>query len=105
MIKATTYGKGRDALDVALREHKSFKTGGALHGEEWDRAYVSINDLGQLPREHANAFMLDHMTGITYVVWSYDTPIAWVRKDGTVVEPDVRYSRTTSKHQGRLYLL
>jgi hypothetical protein len=88
-----------------MRERKAFKTGGALHGEEWNRDSVSLWDLGRLPREHANAFMMDHLAGIAYVVWSYGTPIAWVRKDGTVVKPDVRYSRTTSKHQGMLYLL
>jgi hypothetical protein len=34
-----------------------------------------------------------------YVVYSYATPIAWVRKDGTKVIPDVGYSPTTGQHQ------
>lgn len=33
-----------------------------------------------------------------YVVTSYDTPIAWVRADGTKVIPDVGYSDTTNQH-------
>lgn len=36
----------------------------------------------------------------TYVVWSYSTPIAWVNHDGTHVIPDVKYSATSSRHQG-----
>ena len=35
-----------------------------------------------------------------YVVWSYDTPILWVTADGQEHLPSVRYSATTSKHQG-----
>lgn len=36
-----------------------------------------------------------------YVVYSYDTPIAWAYGT-TVVIPDVRYSPTTSKQQTRV---
>ena len=36
-----------------------------------------------------------------YVVWSYQTPIAWVDADGTVTVPDQRYSVTTTQHQGQ----
>lgn len=35
-----------------------------------------------------------------YVVWSYVTPIAWVTRDGLFVIPAVKYSPTTSNHQG-----
>lgn len=34
-----------------------------------------------------------------YVVFSFETPIAWVQEDGTVTIPDVRYSNTTTVHQ------
>lgn len=105
MIKASTRGADRDNLNKALSEHKAFTTGGALRGEEWDRAVVTFHDLGEMPTEWRNTFMIDHMCGISYVVWSYGTPIAWVRKNGQIVKPDVTYSLTTSKHQGILYLL
>ena len=36
-----------------------------------------------------------------YVVYSYATPIAWVLPNGTVRFPAVRYSMTTSRHQGQ----
>lgn len=42
---------------------------------------------------------------ITYTVLSYQTPIAWVLRSGEVVIPDVKYSRTTTGHQGLLYAL
>ena len=37
---------------------------------------------------------------LSYIVFSYNTPIAWVEEDGTVVVPDVKYSVTTSRQQG-----
>lgn len=36
-----------------------------------------------------------------YVVWSYNTPIAWVELDGTVTIPDVYYSSTTRAQQNK----
>jgi hypothetical protein len=42
----------------------------------------------------------------SYVIFSYDTPIAWRDVEGRWFIPSVTYSRTTSKHQGmcRAYL-
>lgn len=42
---------------------------------------------------------------IVYVVYSYETPIAWVRRDGSTYTVKQRFSVTTSKHQGKLYTL
>lgn len=42
---------------------------------------------------------------IMYTVLSYQTPIAWVRSSGEIIIPDVKYSLTTSGHQGLLYAL
>jgi hypothetical protein len=42
---------------------------------------------------------------ITYTVYSYRTPIAWVLDDGTTIIPPVKYSITTSGHQSLLYAL
>jgi hypothetical protein len=39
---------------------------------------------------------------IDYVVFSYGTPIAWHSRNGWTT-PDVRYSVSTSKHQGRIF--
>lgn len=37
---------------------------------------------------------------LVYVVYSYATPIAWCDVDGAWTMPSLRYSVTTSKHQG-----
>ena len=48
---------------------------------------------------------------VNYVIYSYNTPIAYRRvadwnRDGTAnyewIVPDVRYSVTTTKHQGKV---
>lgn len=51
---------------------------------------------GELPEEfHASVRYAD------YVVYSYDTPIAW-RSGGKWVQPYIKYSPTTTRHQGRI---
>jgi hypothetical protein len=59
---------------------------------------------GRLPSEYVKELRsaLDNQD-VIYIVYSYATPIAWVLKDGTEVKPPVKYSVTTSKHQGKLY--
>lgn len=60
----------------------------------------------QLPREWADGLQdAIHDGRVLYIVWSYETPIAWfvrsainAQRSGWVM-PDVRYSVTTSKHQ------
>jgi hypothetical protein len=37
--------------------------------------------------------------GSRYVIWSYQTPIAWIDPDGFAVIPARTYSRTTNRHQ------
>ena len=53
--------------------------------------------LGSLPKVFQD---LIDSSDVDYVVFSYSTPIAWHTPDGWVVPP-VRYSVTTSKHQGQ----
>lgn len=105
MLRAATYGNGRATLDKALSEHLPFRTSGSLRGEKWDRSMVERRDLGALNTEEGNRFMVDFLAGIAYVVWSYETPIAWVRQDGVVYRVAQRFSVTTSKHQGMMYRL
>jgi hypothetical protein len=38
---------------------------------------------------------------IDYIVWSYDTPIAWHTNTGWEL-PEYTYSATTTKHQGKI---
>jgi hypothetical protein len=37
-----------------------------------------------------------------YIVWSYDTPIAWVENSGQWVVTKQRFSQTTGRHQSAL---
>jgi hypothetical protein len=53
---------------------------------------------GYLPSEHAEAMRAQNPS---YVVKSYNTPIAWHGDEGWIV-PDVKYSRTTSRMQGNI---
>lgn len=57
-------------------------------------AQKNVNGVGRLPREfHASA------AKATYVVYDYETPIAWIDQHGHRIVPDVRYSTATSNHQ------
>lgn len=57
---------------------------------------------GWLPvvvRDH----LLNDSDDVDYIVWSYDTPIAWHTTDGWTFV-DYSFSSTTSKHQARLLM-
>lgn len=98
MIRATTYGKGRDNLDKALTERKSFRTSGALSGEAGPHLWSQ--DSGRLSGTDLERFRSD-MDAITYIVRSYATPIAWVA-NGEVYMVTQKFSVTTSKHMGAI---
>jgi hypothetical protein len=87
---------------AAIAAGEDFQTHGGLRGEAWKRDTLTSWDCGQLPTEHVNRLMIDHLSGdLTYVIFSYQTPIAWKMRDGHVRRPRVRYSVTTSQHQGK----
>lgn len=71
-----------------VSESQSFKAA-AMSGRPG-----SADTLGQLPAE----FRALGVGSADYVIYSYETPIAW-RIDGDWTVPDVRYSATTSRHQ------
>ena len=83
----------------AIGQHKAFTTSGALMAthETW-------RGTGRLHGEDQAQWWAD-VNRITYVVYSYATPIAWVTSDGTVYKVKAKFSVTTSKHQGQLYWL
>lgn len=64
------------------------------------RESLGSPSVGHLPEKDAAWFrQCDAMGILTYVVYSYQTPIAW-RTDNAWYIPDARYSVTTSQHQG-----
>lgn len=90
---------------TAIRDREDFRTSGALMAESTGR--LGSWDSGRLSGADLDAFRLD-CQAIDYCVWSYSTPIAW-----HVTGPNTdrwhvvaqRFSPTTTKHQGNLYLI
>ena len=76
--------------------------GSAMTGVRYSDNYPSLSTWGSLSDTWAVQFDVDRRdVGIDYVVFSYDTPIAWHLANGDWVRPNRKYSVTTSKHQGR----
>lgn len=88
------------AVAEAIRDREPFKTYGALKATSQS---VGRWDSGRLTGDDHDRFRAD-MATITYVVWSYNTPIAWVA-NGVPYRVRQKFSMTTSHHQGKLYLL
>lgn len=95
----TTTTKRRVSTGAAaqlISERMSFTTSGALRGQTRTPGDpVWGESTGRLPRE-----WFDSLTHADYVVTSYATPIAWHVPDEGWVRPAVKYSPTTSRHQG-----
>ena len=85
--------------DTFISALEPFHTGNPLGGlTGTDRPSRAT---GQLPRAWADAYQQSYdADALVYVVYSYQTPIAWVTRAGVAVIPDVKYSVTTSSHQG-----
>lgn len=103
------WGPEQATVFVAPRKRKSltqvYAAGAMLRYEEFacgniDGTHHFIGGeatAGDLPEKYLADFAQAH-----YAVWSYDTPIGWLRQDGTLFMPPVRYSLTTTQHQGLL---
>lgn len=78
-----------------IQRREPFQTYGALH------AVTSYQGRGVLPEldNDSEVSLLD----AEYVVYSYETPIAWWTPGRGWTKPNIRYSLTTSHHQGRVY--
>lgn len=83
-----------------IERREAFETHtGSLWGAYAAQGWASL--LGQLPEpyreQHREAY--HKVGGALFTVYSYHTPIAW--HDGEKwTRPDVKYSPTTSRHQG-----
>lgn len=88
----------RDAGAIIARREPFETHTGSLCG-----AFVTqtVGPTGYLPPEHRAALIeaWERAGRGLFIVWSYGTPIAW--HDGEQwTRPDVKYSQTTSRHQG-----
>ena len=95
MIKATL--KSAPSL---IGDRREFNCNGTLFG----KTRVLPSMYGVLPQEYREQFEIACAAEDFYAVYSYRTPIAWYA-NGIWFAPPVRYSVTTSRHQGRLYML
>lgn len=85
-----------------MKSHTDFKTYGNLSGHH--NPLKGCAYTGMLPRHHKHfENWQDSLANATYIVFSYATPIAWFDSArGYWIMPDVKYSMTTSKSQGRI---
>lgn len=85
---------GSDPRWVAnlMRNLIPFDSQGAMRARRMSGINAYEGDLGRLT--------WDEKIFPIYMVWSYDTPIGWVDKYGAIVVPNVKYSTTTTHHQG-----
>jgi len=56
-------------------------------------------EFGEMPSDWIEVLRKHAGSGLRYVVYSYDTPIAWHRANGVWVIPDHFYNPTTRQHQ------
>lgn len=100
------------ATAEAIRDRESFDTSGSMRGRvvdamsRWD--YGPHNSSDGLDQTNRDQFQID-CDYIDYMVWSYAAPIAWhwtneAGESGWHVV-NQKWSRTTTKHQGNLYLI
>lgn len=103
MKRLTTRGI---ATAEAIRDREDFRTSGALSGES---RILGVFDSGRLSGDDLERFYAD-CGSIRYVVMSYATPIAWYVTPSATIKGGwykvaQKFSVTTTKHQGNLYLI
>jgi hypothetical protein len=85
-----------------IRDREPFETFGSFYAD---------NTSGYVYSGHLRGYDLEVLSKhrsegtITYVVWSYATPIAWWSEEFGWHKVRQTFSVTSSKHQGRLYLI
>lgn len=89
--------KNREEAVTLIKGLVDFERSGiSARTAQWD----SEPRQGEMPDETYAKLVSDvRKAATTYVVFSYQTPIAWVLDDGSVVLPEIKYSVATSQHQ------
>lgn len=96
MVKRLT-GYGKTATNFyGLAEELKARSDWRM-GKMWAEWAYGCRSYGELPHEYH--YSVSHAD---YVIYSYDTPIAWHDANNEWVVPEVNYSVTTSRHQGRI---
>lgn len=85
-----------DAISL-MKSESNFERGG-ISGQQCRKDAAPRQ--GVLPAEvHARLMRDIARDQVSYVVFSYQTVIAWVYRNGAVNLPEIKYSKTTSMHQ------
>lgn len=96
------------ATATAIRDREDFKTSGSLEAFNLPSTSGFYHSGGRLRGADLDQYNADK-ADIDYVVMSYATPIAWhVRNEtteGRWHRVAQKFSVTTSKHQGNLYMI
>lgn len=93
-----TVNRGWLPFADALHRHEEFKTHGSLKGLRHNPS-DRVTRLGDLERKSPNRAVDLQVAAVDFVVYSYDTPIAWHTVRRGWVVPTVTYSITTTEHQ------
>lgn len=89
--------------DLIKSGHEFHNNGKTFRGEHWEADHASKPGQGKMPEAEYNHLDLMHkLYRIDYVVYSYRTVIAYRTVNGVWHVPSVRYSNTTSQHQGKI---
>lgn len=89
--------------DLIRAGHEFHNNGKTFRGVRWDADSASKPGKGKMPEaEYSHLDVMHKLHGIDYVVFSYSTPIAYRLSNGVWITPAVKYSNTTSQHQGKI---
>ena len=102
-VRTTVHGV--DTRDL-ITGRKDFHSGGRAYSGSWNFRGDSADSVslywssGRLPSKYVETLTARRTAGtLTFVVWSYGTPIAWhCTVDGWTV-PREKYSPSTTNHQ------
>lgn len=86
---------GPVAFANMLRYNQEFNTHGNLRARREFQGYGEYEPFDDID--------IDELMAATYVVYSYETPIAWRLRSGAWIKNGTRYSATTAKHQGKVF--
>lgn len=91
VIEGGIYGRNREALREAVEKALPFRNGNGnvngFHGRH--------HGIGRLNDTEAQQYRQDD---VVFTITSFDTPIAWLRSDGTAHYVGQYFSPTTARH-------
>lgn len=89
------------ALETIIRNGDEFhNNGGSFRGVHRNADDAKLPDASRMPQaDYHRMQLVQDLNGIDYVVYSYQTVIAYRDTRGVWHVPDVSYSKTTTSHQ------